>query len=175
MITGRRSWGPADFHLGQQLYRQRTITPSIRIAVSYVGQTNVEVIAPLDDAESPWGDGLQGPSSVPIGGAVHHLGIFTKVFEESRGRILTGGIEPGFALVAGGRRVEYFDARESVGSFLELIEWAPWADLFHGRLQESCATWDGHQPRRSYADAVRDAQQEWAAIEARRAKAGKDL
>src|SRR4051794_11290389 len=83
-----------QFTLTEMEYRGSRTSASIRIAVTFLGQSNIEVIAPLDLEPSPWKDGLPPRESVPVGGVFHHLGMFVEDFDSRRSALVEAGALP---------------------------------------------------------------------------------
>jgi hypothetical protein len=144
-----------DVEPAEQIYDGRPTSSAWRLAVTYIGQSNIEIVAPLNDAPSVWSDGLAVAPHIPPAGLFHHIVLDTDDFDARRDILLASGAKYGMSLKISGRRVHYVDAREILGCFVELVEWMPWTASVIDYMKETCATWDGKDELRSYNDVFR--------------------
>ncbi len=126
-------YGTAGFYvlenapLNQVEYRGAPIDIRVDMALGYIGDTNIEVIAPRED----------GPDDLyreflrekPEGG-LHHLGFRVHDFERVSGELTRDyglTVQEG-RFGGGGTRFAYFDTRSVTGVFTEILWFDPSAD-----------------------------------------------
>jgi len=140
-----------DSSLGDRRFFHRGERSAVdfSIAISYLGDVMIELIAPLNSEPSPYseflGSGREG---------LHHVGLWpddlTKRWETLK--------ESGFSEVSSIRRpdgtidVIYCDTPSAIGVMMELAEMTPLRKRFLGGIKALAATWDGSRPVRRYAD-----------------------
>ncbi|SDH51720.1 Glyoxalase/Bleomycin resistance protein/Dioxygenase superfamily protein [Pseudonocardia oroxyli] len=142
-----------------QIYRGKPTAGAIEAAIGYVGNQQVEIIRPLNDAPSPWTDALQSASDVPPAGLFHHFLLETDDFDRAVADLLAAGARDGLtAEVVGGRRVAYVDAQATFGCWVEVMQWQPFSPVVASLMRDRSRDWDGTNPRRSYLEVIEEAQ-----------------
>jgi hypothetical protein len=113
----KRDFGPAN------VSDQHPVPFSMRLATTSLGDVDLELIEPLDDA------GEYARSLFEHGGAdhLHHLLVRTESFAGGVEDFARAGVPQAAAGTTYGTRFVYFDTRDELGVLLELI--GPAADL----------------------------------------------
>jgi hypothetical protein len=145
----------AVLQLDNQTFRGEPTDARVEAALTYVGDQQVEIIRPLNDAPSPWTDALDSVSTVPPAGLFHHFLVETDDYDETMAGLRAGGCAEGWTADGmGDRRVAYLDGRSTFGSWVEVLEWRPFSRIVTTTMREECESWDGTDPRRSYPDLI---------------------
>lgn len=140
-----------------QTYQGRPTDAGVRAAMTYLGDVQVEVLAPLDDLPSAWSDWTEPAGGMPATGMFHHVLIESEDYDATLTRLLAAGAVDGWAArLDDGRRVSYVDARPVTGHFIEVIEPSVGGTRVRDRMLSSCAQWKGERPRRDYAELLLD-------------------
>jgi hypothetical protein len=148
----------SDFRLGNQVFRGAPTDGTMTVALTYHGDVQIEIIAPTNDAPSPYTEWLNRAPTIPVAGLYHHFLIDTDTYDETCARLLAGGAEEGLRATLGdGRRMTYLDASATVGCYIEVIEAGKASVLLSKLMHRECESWDGSDPIRSYAELVRRA------------------
>lgn len=143
----------ADFRLGNQVFRGVPTDGTMTVALTYHGEVQVEIIAPTNDAPSPYVEWLDRVDSVPAAGLYHHFLIDTDTYDATCTRLLAGGAREGLRATLGdGRRMTYLDGSATVGCYIEVIESGEASARLSRQMRHECACWDGSDPLRSYAE-----------------------
>jgi len=122
-------------------------TVGMTVAFSYVGDTQIELIQPLGDGDSPY----RAFADAHGGDGLHHICRFTDNFGDDLARIRAG--QPPariYQATAGPMRLAYIEGTRPGGAVLELLS----APLMWDTLAQWAAavrTWDGTQPVRPVA------------------------
>jgi hypothetical protein len=113
-----------DIHLTDQKYRGEATDGTVTVAVTFIGNTQIEIIKPTNDAISPWTEWMATTPEPPAAGLYHHFLIETDDYDQARERLIQVGCSEGFeGRLADGRRVSYVDGRRTFGSYVEVVEW----------------------------------------------------
>jgi hypothetical protein len=148
----------AEVEPKDQVHRGRPTNGRVEVAVAYVGDQEIELMRPLNNAPSAWTERLPSDAPVPPAGRFHHFMIETDDYDGAVKRLLAGGCEEAWsAVIVGNRRVAYLDGRDTFGCWVELIEWRPLSDMVTSVMQRHSRNWDGTELRRSYMDVVAEA------------------
>ena len=126
-------------------YRGVAVSAKIGVALSYSGDLQIELIVPLDDEPTPYGD-----FRTEHGGGLHHVARFAADFDGMLDAYRARGHEPfweGRGLSAD-QRFAYFDSPSHGGTVYELVETAG-LGAFFDYIKSVCATWDGSEPVRT--------------------------
>ncbi len=151
----------AEFRLANQVFRGRPTDGTCKVALSYHGDVQVEIIAPTNDAPSPYTELLETLDSVPTAGAFHHVLVDAPDYDGTCERLLRSGLEESLsANLSDGRRMTYLDGRAIIGSYVEVIEAGTANTLLWSLMHRQCAEWGGTDPIRSYCDLQEQAESE---------------
>ena len=119
---GVKAWYRPRIVKQKLFYKDVLIEAKLSIAVGYAGPNQVELVQYDPQRDSLFEVAPADPETTP-----HHLGFFVRSVEAHRLRLLDRGMRPvqyGSIWFAKGHRtrVAYFDARNSLGHVVELIE-----------------------------------------------------
>ncbi len=128
-------------------FRGRPANIEMAVAMSYSGDTQIELIKPMNDVPSIYSEftaaGHQG---------LHHVGILSDHYSEDLKRITDSGRE----VIQGGRTkanagFAYFESDPAFpGTMVELIEASPNMHSFFAKLKAEAQTWDGVKTTRVF-------------------------
>lgn len=131
------------FHRGQ---RSKV---DFAIAISYLGDVMIELIAPLNSAPSPYeeflNDGKEG---------LHHIGVWPADFTSACQELKKSGFTEVSSICHpdGKKDIIYCDTPASVGIMVEVADLTPVRKNFLEGIQTLANQWDGSDPVRRYAD-----------------------
>ncbi|WP_296681034.1 VOC family protein [Novosphingobium sp.] len=141
-------WFVIDHFLApDQNYRGKPSTADVRIAMSFAGHMNIELIQPLDSKPSVYKELID-----TRGYGFHHVGIAfvdmaAAIAEyESRGYTLAYD-----AAVPTGGSVAYMDDGRNEPGFVELLPVTDGMESTFTRMWRQCNGWDGIDPIRPFA------------------------
>lgn len=132
-------------------YRGEASPFEVAVAVGYSGPMQIELVQPLNDAPSPYGDHLERH-----GFGQHHLGIFAADFDGMCAMAEAAGFTPLVeAKVLNGPRFQYLDCAALPGTMIEIAETVP--KMLEGakRMEAEAARWTGEDPVRPFSASVR--------------------
>jgi Glyoxalase/Bleomycin resistance protein/Dioxygenase superfamily len=145
---------PAAF--GSRIYRGSPAEDSFSAALGFCGASLIEFVQPLDDRPSVFREVLEERGDL----AVHHVypnirPITAAEFDEQRARYERAGFTAALDMVLPGLgRNVLFDARRTLGVFVELLEVSP--AMFAGvqKMLRAHQSWDGLRPLRDFAETM---------------------
>lgn len=153
-----RTVGAGPFYLiephdNARLYRGQPCNDPHRVALGQLGTTVVEFIQPLNDTPSIWREILDVK-----GEAVHH--VFPDIRPMGPGeydRRFAAHVENGLEVVLTGEvsgigRHAFFDARDRMGCFIELLDVSERIWAFTLAQYEAHLAFDGRRPLRDMAE-----------------------
>lgn len=79
----------------RQTHRGAPTDAAVRAAMTFLGDIQVELLAPLDDRPSAWRDGLA--DAMPAAGLFHHVLLESDDYDATVVRWLAAGAEEGWA------------------------------------------------------------------------------
>jgi hypothetical protein len=125
------------------MYRGKPSPIEIEVALSYVGDLQIELIEQVNDAASCYRDFL-----AVAGGGLHHLCSFTDAFDADAKRLTERGLNLVQSGVGGATsRFGYFGDDAPHGTMIELYE-AMEFRAFFDEMAAAARTWDGAHPIR---------------------------
>jgi hypothetical protein len=128
------------------VYRGQPSRADVRIAMSFAGHMNMELIQPNNDAPSVYREVIERR-----GYGFHHWGVATWSFDAAVAQYERGGHPLAFrAAVPSGGRVGYMDTTAVLPGFTELIELGGDFEPVFGRFYRASLDWDGKDPVRSF-------------------------
>jgi len=115
------------------------------VAISYAGATQIELIEPLDDHPSPYGDFRSAH-----GAGLHHVARFVEDYDAAVAEWASAGRHPCFEgrALTEHQRFCYYDTAGHGGTVCELVEVAEFAAFFD-HIRHQSARWDGSEPVRT--------------------------
>jgi hypothetical protein len=128
------------------LYRGQPSRADVRLAMSFAGHMNMELIQPNNDAPSVYREVIERS-----GYGFHHWGVATWSFDAAVAQFERDGYPLAFsAAVPSGGRVGYMDTTGVLPGFTELIELGGDFEQVFGRFYRASIGWDGKDPVRSF-------------------------
>jgi len=128
------------------VYRGQPSRADVRLAMSFAGHMNMELIQPNNDAPSVYREMIERR-----GYGFHHWGVATWSFDAAVARYERDGHSLAFrAAVPSGGRVGYMDTTAVLSGFTELIELGGEFEAVFGRFYRASVDWDGRDPVRSF-------------------------
>lgn len=138
------------FPLLEQRYQGQPTDQQAIVAIGYLGDVQIELIEPTNQAAGPYGEWVRRHPAPPVGGVYHHFMVDEGDYEATIARLTAGGLKPAFtAKSPQGDRVAYLEAFESTGGYVEVIDSPMWPAVCSELLAIS-RDWDGADPRRSF-------------------------
>lgn len=115
--------------------------------VGYIGDRQIELIQPLNDAPSIYGDWLRSGRS-----GLHHASIEVPDLEQARATAqATGALVAQEFRAADGSGVIYMDMGETAPiRYVELYQFGPGEGQLFARMRMLATTWDGTDPLRPF-------------------------
>jgi catechol 2,3-dioxygenase-like lactoylglutathione lyase family enzyme len=132
----------------QFIYRGRQSAVEVSLAFSYVGDTQIELIAQSNAARSPYldflGSGRQG---------AHHMAYWPEDPESACRDLERVGFEEVVSIqtATGGGIVRYYSGPAHLGLMVEIAPMTPERDAYFSAIQALAQAWDGNRPVRTYA------------------------
>jgi hypothetical protein len=117
---------------------------STTIAVSWMGDLEIELIQPDDDRPSVYRD------TVPAGRtSFHHICVWTDNLDRAVNAYREEGFVTAFEGNAGSLRFAYVDTSPMLGCMIEILEENPDVRARFEVMKTICANWDGSDPVRA--------------------------
>lgn len=113
-------------------------------ALAHSGETQLELIQPLDDTPSVFREFLR---DTPEGG-LQHFGIWAADYDATYAAMLADGLSVAQEGTTETGRFVYF--RNPPGPMLELLEFGPARQGTFGQVREAARGWDGRDPIRPW-------------------------
>jgi len=127
-------------------YRGEPATADIRLAMSFAGHMNIELIQPKDAKPSVYKDVIDRR-----GYGFHHVGIGVADVDTERVAYEARGYVTAFeAPVPSGGSVYYMEGREADAGLIELIPATAGMDDMFTRFWNASLGWDGRDPIRPF-------------------------
>ncbi|MDP6345473.1 MAG: VOC family protein [Alphaproteobacteria bacterium] len=140
-----------ELPLREAIYRGRPTDARASIALANSGDLQIELIEPLNDAPSPYGDFL---ADCPTGG-LHHLSSWPDgaAYDAALERFTAGGGEVVLSGRVGGTRLAYLDTQAHLGSMFEMAALDDLSIRLFTAIRAAADCWDGGEPiRRSWPE-----------------------
>ncbi|WP_226553894.1 VOC family protein [Celeribacter naphthalenivorans] len=132
------------------MHRGEETALDFTLAFAYMGETQIEVITPKNDAPSSYKEFLDSGRE-----GLHHVAYWPEDMPGACSHLERHGFKPVTAVLApdGDRSVVYYDAPSAVGAMVELLPMNAERMAYYSRIQKLSATWDGvTRPVRRFAD-----------------------
>lgn len=130
------------------VFRGQPCTSYVKIAMSFVGSMNIELLQPLDNEPSVYKETIDR-----VGYGFHHFGVAIdgdEIEAEVERRIAKGEVLAHRAPVPTGGKVAYFEGGVGAPGFVELIPATPGMDEGFGHFWDATRNWDGKDPIRPF-------------------------
>ena len=130
----------------EPVYRGQPSRADIKLAMSFSGHMNIELLQPNNDAPSVYREHIERR-----GYGFHHWGVATWNFDQDVARYRAAGHETAFICkVPSGGRVAYMDTVREMGGYTEFIELGGAFEDVFGRFYRASIDWDGKDLVRSF-------------------------
>jgi predicted ATPase len=127
------------------LYRGKSTPLNIHLALTYVGDMQVELIQQIDDLPSVYLEVVE-----TRGYGLHHCGVATKNFDQELARYQALGYEcVSSAVTMFETRAAYLDSRRDLPYMIELVELNTALVEAFDEMRRTSITWDGSRPVRA--------------------------
>ena len=121
------------------VYRGRPSRAGVKLAMSFAGHMNIELIQPNDDHPSVYKEHID-----KHGHGFHHFGVATADFAAGIKRYEAIGMEVVFRCgVPTGGEVAYFDTKGIMPGYVELIETSLGMERAFAHFYGAALSWDG--------------------------------
>lgn len=133
--------GRAFMHRGQRS------DVHMSLALTYAGETQLELIAQANDAPSPYREFLKGGRE-----GVQHLEFWPEDYAASCRALESAGFEElsTIHLADGTKNASYFESPASVGVVVAVVPMTPYRQLYMSAIERLAAGWDGTRPLRRF-------------------------
>ncbi len=129
------------------VYRGQPAQGSAKLAMSFAGHMNVELIQPNDDLPSVYNEHI-----AVKGHGFHHFGMATDDYPADKAKYLAMGYELAFeAGVPTGGKVGYLDTNGALPGYIELIETSELMEAVFTNFWKQTIGWDRTVPIRPFA------------------------
>jgi hypothetical protein len=129
-------------------FRGAPCTSYVKIAMSFTGSMNIELLQPLDDQPSVYKETVDR-----TGYGFHHFGLAIdgdEIEAEVERRIARGEVLAHRAPVPTGGKVAYFEGGAGAPGFVELIPATTGMDEGFSHFWDATRNWDGKDPVRPF-------------------------
>jgi catechol 2,3-dioxygenase-like lactoylglutathione lyase family enzyme len=133
----------------QFIHRGQPSPVEFAIAFSYVGELQIEVIQPINDAPSAYQEFLSSGRQ-----GLHHIAFWPEDFTGACNELERSGFKEvcSINLKDGTKNVCYYDTPPEIGIMVELVPVTPDRARYFGAIKALADRWDGSRPVRRYAD-----------------------
>ncbi|WP_198084567.1 VOC family protein [Variovorax sp. E3] len=132
------------------IHRGQQSKIDISLAFSYVGETQIEVIAQTNDGASPYKEFLDSGRQ-----GLHHVAFWPEDTEGACKALQQSGFDEVCSARAldGGGKVVYFSGPDHLGVMLEIAPMTPARSAYFAGIKALADAWDGSRPCESFAPA----------------------
>jgi hypothetical protein len=127
------------------LYRGKPNEVRLRMAFSYSGDLQIELIQPLDDAPSPYTDFLAAGRE-----GIQHLAYYAADFPAACRQLEAGGLTCAYTIDLPREQVRYYEDPRQPATMVELVTAHALRRRFHAALAAMTKGWEGANPVRRY-------------------------
>jgi hypothetical protein len=138
-----------DMELSEnQFYRGKPAEQSIQVAFTFSGGLMIELVRPIRDIPSVFGDVLK-----TRGPGYHHV-MIRQDYDVAHANLTKAGYDESFrSLMPSGERCALFDTRQVSGGFVEIMDLSPFLLAQMERIAKAHEQWDGQsRPVRAMAE-----------------------
>jgi hypothetical protein len=119
-------------------YHGKPVELSIQVAFGFSGGLMIELVRPIRDIPSVFGDVLKAR-----GPGYHHV-MYRQDYDVGHARLTLAGYEPVFnGSFPSGERYTLFDTRRDSGGFVEIMDLSPFLEAQIGRIASAHEAWNG--------------------------------
>ena len=133
------------------MYRGERSPVDLALALSYVGDTQIELICPHNDAPSIYSDAMRKGLS---GAMAHHMAFWPDDMDAARRELTRKGFNEVATIQspAGEVDVYYFSSPAALGLILEIVPMNSSRRTYFGQIQAQCESADASQAPQRYRD-----------------------
>ena len=128
--------------LGNRKFIHRNKQSDVRfsIALSYLGDLQIELMSPLNDAPSPYSEFLNQGNE-----GLHHVGFWPRDYEASCRTLVSEGFSEVSSIITqeGEKSISYFEGPKALGTMIELVPMTEERVKYFSKIQELTRRWDG--------------------------------
>jgi catechol 2,3-dioxygenase-like lactoylglutathione lyase family enzyme len=130
------------------VHRGRETQLDVSLALSYAGETQVELITQHNDSPSPYREFLDAGHE-----GVQHLEFWPDDYPASCAALEGAGFEELSAIYLpdGTKNASYFQSPPVVGMVIAVVPMTPFRRTYMAAIEKLAADWDGSRPVRKYA------------------------
>jgi catechol 2,3-dioxygenase-like lactoylglutathione lyase family enzyme len=138
-----------DVALAEARFRGRPCHPRLNVALSYVGETQIELIQQTNDAPSPYSEFLAAGRE-----GIQHLGYWPDDIAAACHHLEARGLSRVYEVRPAGQEnfTVYYDDPGGLGVMTELIRPTPAKQKIYAALKALARDWDGREPARRVPD-----------------------
>jgi len=135
--------------LGDRKFVHRGKQEDVRfsVALSYLGDLQIELMAQTNSAPSPYKEFLDGG-----GEGLHHVGFWPKNYEQACLSIEKSGFTEVSSIITpdGEKNISYFEGPAALGAMIELVPLTDARASYFSAIKTLTTTWDGSRPIRRF-------------------------
>lgn len=133
------------------IYRGERSPVDVSLALSYIGDTQIELVCPRNDAPSIYSDARKKGS---IDGVAHHMAFWPDDMDAARLDLEASGFEEVASIRSpqGEVDVYYFKSPPALGLMLEIVPMNSARRIYFSKIKELCESSAGSQAPRRYQD-----------------------
>jgi hypothetical protein len=138
-----------DVRLAEASYRGVPTDIRLSVALSYLGDLQIELIQQLNESPSPYQDFLADGRE-----GLHHLAFWPEDFDGVCRDLAESGLGPVYAVRPDGQAKPtlYFSDPGGLGNMVEIIEATPGKRQVYAAISALARTWNGSAPVRRVAN-----------------------
>lgn len=124
------------------------VTPvQMSLALTYIGETQFELIAQSNTAPSPYREFLEQGRQ-----GVHHVAFYPDDYAEACKELERRGFDEVTSIVTatGEKSVSYFEGSPLIGAMVELVPLTDARRAYYGAMEALARSWDGSLPVRRF-------------------------
>jgi hypothetical protein len=135
-----------NFHFIEPEYNGQATELAVSIALGFSGGLCIEIIEQHDNRPSIYSDWV-----ATKGHGLHHVAILEPNFPKAFTAYQKKGAPCVFRASFGdGTRFAYLDTRDTLGCYLEIVEFSDFVRDALGTMREAHESWDGQDPLRPF-------------------------
>ena|SRR6478752_5466209 len=142
-------WIAIEESLGDRrmVHRGEQTPVEMTLALSYVGETQVEIIAQTNSAPSPYREFLDEGRE-----GMHHIAFWPEDYAQSCHELKTRGFNEVMTILTadGEKNVSYFQAPVALGFMVEVVPLTAARREYYSAIEVLARNWDGTRPVRRF-------------------------
>lgn len=139
--------------LGDRRFVHRGKVSDVRmsVALSYRGDTQIEIITQSNSAPSMYSEFFAGG-----GEGLQHIAFAAPDYEQACRKFEELGFEEisSIQMPDGTKNVSYFKGPKHLGVMVEVVPMTPARRIYYGRIKTLASSWDGTRPIRRFRDSA---------------------